>query len=254
MPARSPIRLLLAMAGFSTLALAAIGSGSAAVASSGRVPVIFLCGGSHQARPANVVLTCADANWGLQHLRWAQWGARRTVAIGVEYANTCKPNCADGHFVHFGAKVIAYRLDATSGTSRYTRLQVFAPRRPPAHLPQVATFLLKTTGPVMVTQPTARPALLIGGGILPSPSSRDAYLVNLTIAPATGDFKGPVWVTACSQSVCNLARGGGSLPIVNVPFQLGHRAAGTHVTVDVAACSAGYSCVRAQFSGVVPKS
>ena len=97
-----------------------------------------------------------------------------------------------------------------------------------------------------------RPPLLIGGGILASPTSRDAYLVNMTIAPASGDLKGPMLVTACNGVSCNTARGGGSLPIVNVPFNIGHRAAGTHVTVDVAACSAGFRCVTAQLSGVVP--
>jgi hypothetical protein len=200
-----------------------------------------------------MVLTCADANWGLQHLRWEKWGAGQAVATGLEYANTCKPSCASGHFVHFGAKVVAARLDAESGTSRYTQLRVFASRRPPAHLPQVATFRLTTTGPVRIDEPAARPALRIGGGILPSPTSRNAYLVNMTIAPSTGDLTGPVWVTACSHSVCHVVRGGGSLPIVNVPFRLGHRAAGTHVAVDVAACSAGDRCVRHQFSGAVPK-
>lgn len=102
--------------------------------------------------------------------------------------------------------------------------------------------------------PPPRPALQIGGGILASPYGKDGYLVNMTIAPSVGDLTGPVLVTACNQAACHVVRGGGSLPIVNVRFSLGHPAAGAHVTVDVAACSRGYSCVRAQFSGVVPKS
>ena len=102
--------------------------------------------------------------------------------------------------------------------------------------------------------PPPRPALQIGGGILASPSSRNGYLVNMTIAPRVGDLTGPVYVTACNRAACHLAVGGGSLPIVNVPFSMGHPAAGARVTVDVAACSRGYSCVRVQISGVVPKS
>lgn len=102
--------------------------------------------------------------------------------------------------------------------------------------------------------PPPRPALQIGGGILASPYGKDGYLVNMTIAPSVGDLTGPVFVTACNQAACHVVRGGGSLPIVNVLFTLGHPAAGAHVTVDVAACSRGFSCVRAQFSGVVPKS
>jgi len=97
-----------------------------------------------------------------------------------------------------------------------------------------------------------RPSLQIGAGILASPTSRDGYLVNMTIAPKTGDLTGPMLVVACNGRACHTARGGGSLPIVNVPFSLRHPAAGAHVTVDIAACSPGYRCVRTQVSGVVP--
>jgi hypothetical protein len=98
-----------------------------------------------------------------------------------------------------------------------------------------------------------RPSLQIGAGILASPTSRDAYLVNMTIAPKTGaDLTGPTLVIACNGRTCHTARGGGSLPIVNVPFSLRHPAVGAHVTIDIAACTAGYRCVRTQVSGVVP--
>ncbi|MGN6377342.1 MAG: hypothetical protein ACTHNU_00165 [Gaiellales bacterium] len=122
-----------------------------------------------------------------------------------------------------------------------------------AALAAVASVASVATAAYALNASSPRPPLLIGGGFLPSPTSRDAYLVNMTIAPSSGDLTGPVWVTACNRAVCHRAQGGGSLPIVNVPFRTGHHpAAGTHATVDVAACSAGFRCVTVQFSGVVP--
>jgi hypothetical protein len=100
--------------------------------------------------------------------------------------------------------------------------------------------------------PPSRPGLVVAGGILPSPTGPDGYLVNMTIAPRAGELTGPVIVVACNRRTCHTATGGGSLPIVNVPFSLGHRAAGTHVTVDVAVCSRGFRCGRMQAAGVVP--
>lgn len=100
--------------------------------------------------------------------------------------------------------------------------------------------------------PPQRPGLIVAGGILASPTDPNGYLVNMTIAPRTGDLTGPVIVVACNGRTCHTATGGGSLPIVNVPFSLGHKAAGAHVVVDVAVCSRGFRCGRMQAAGVVP--
>src|ERR1051326_4273242 len=67
-----------------------------------------------------------------------------------------------------------------------------------------------------------RPGLLVAGGILPSPTSADGYLVNMPVAPRSGGLPGPVAVVPCTRRTCHTATGGGSLPIVNVPFSLGH--------------------------------
>lgn len=122
-----------------TTATASAGTGSSAV--------IILCGGRHQARPDEVVLSCADANWGVAKLHWRRWGARLAIGRGVGFANTCVPNCARGQFVHFRVRVVARRLRRTPVGLRYTRLRVHAFRRPPAGLPQTAIFRLTRYGP-----------------------------------------------------------------------------------------------------------
>ena len=38
----------------------------------------------------------ADANRGLDHLRWGRWNGVRATAPATAYANTCDPSCVDG--------------------------------------------------------------------------------------------------------------------------------------------------------------
>lgn len=114
--------------------------------------VIVQCAGTRRARPRQIVLACADANWGVARLRWRSWGARRAVARGLAYANTCTPNCAAGRFVHYRVRVVARRLVRTALGRRYTLLRVRAFRRPPAHMPRVATFRLTRFGPTLVSE------------------------------------------------------------------------------------------------------
>jgi hypothetical protein len=63
-------------------------------------------------RPAEVVLACADANFGVRRLRWTGWGSSFAAATGVAYANDCTPNCAAGHMHTYRAVLVA------SGTQR----------------------------------------------------------------------------------------------------------------------------------------
>jgi hypothetical protein len=70
------------------------------------------CLGKPQGRPAEVVLACADANFGVRRLRWTGWGSSFAAATGVAYANDCTPNCAAGHMHTYRAVLVA------SGTQR----------------------------------------------------------------------------------------------------------------------------------------
>ncbi len=140
---RNVLVLVVAM----TAAAAATASASPTAASR---PVIILCGGQHRVRPREVVLACADANWGVAKLHWLRWGAGRAIGRGVGFANTCVPDCASGHFVHFRVRVVARRLVQTPLGLRYTRLRVHAFRKPPAGLPRTALFRLTRFGPDLI--------------------------------------------------------------------------------------------------------
>ena len=150
MPVRPPPKLLLAAAGMAALATAVAGARAASASAAGRGPVIVSCAGTGKAKPAGIVLACADANWGVRHLRWRHWGSSSSRAGGVGYANTCVPSCVSGHLVHYRVRVVASRLRQTADGLRYTRLEVRSAHRPPAHLPRVATFRLTRFGPSLI--------------------------------------------------------------------------------------------------------
>lgn len=133
-----------------TLAAVTAGAPVAASAAPGRPPAIVRCGGARGVRPAQLVLACADANWGLSSLRWGRWGGARATARGTAYANTCDPSCVDGTFVHYRVRVLAQRLSARGGRACYTLLRVRAVAKPPAGFPRVAWFRLTGFGPLFV--------------------------------------------------------------------------------------------------------
>jgi hypothetical protein len=70
------------------------------------------CLGKPHVRPAQIVLACGDANFGVKGLRWTGWRQSFAAATGTAYANDCTPNCAAGHFHTYRAIVVA------SGTQR----------------------------------------------------------------------------------------------------------------------------------------
>jgi len=83
--------------------------------------------------PHTFILTCADANDVLVNLSWVSW---RGVAFGsgTERINSCKPNCAAGHFHSYHALITLWRVRARghrTGQLKFTRLtEVYTGARP----------------------------------------------------------------------------------------------------------------------------
>jgi hypothetical protein len=50
------------------------------------------CVGQPQIRPTEVVFSCADGAFGVDHLAWMSWGGSRAVGLGYAFANDCTPN------------------------------------------------------------------------------------------------------------------------------------------------------------------
>jgi hypothetical protein len=83
------------------------------------------CLGKPKVKPAEVVLACADANFGVRKLRWTGWGSSFAAATGTAYANDCTPNCAAGHFHSYQAVLVASGSQrCASGGRAYARVTV----------------------------------------------------------------------------------------------------------------------------------
>lgn len=89
-------------------------------------PVTLSCQGRPQARPASMMLACADGNASLTGLHWASW--RGTAqATGIFRVNDCTPSCATGSFHRFPAQVTLADpapLPGHHGVRHYTRITV----------------------------------------------------------------------------------------------------------------------------------
>jgi hypothetical protein len=94
----------------------------AAPASGGLVEPVGLVYAPHDCEtpkiePKRIVLACGDANAYVGKVKWSEWGGEKAKGEGWFYLNNCKPNCAEGDFISYGAKVKLKEIeaDATCG-------------------------------------------------------------------------------------------------------------------------------------------
>ena len=65
-------------------------------------------------------------------LRWDRWGAREAVGRGDDWHNDCNPDCADGTFYGYPARVRLYRPGHIANRPVFTRMTVtYTGKRPP---------------------------------------------------------------------------------------------------------------------------
>jgi hypothetical protein len=121
----------VAVTGMSVAASGSTGSTvTRATSSVANPPVLVNCAGHARVQPASYVLTCADANTYLAHLRWSTWHYV-AFATGVERVNTCRPSCAAGHFRTYPVLVNLWRARHKHGIRYFSRLTtVFTGKRP----------------------------------------------------------------------------------------------------------------------------
>ena len=98
---------------------------AAAALAGGHPQAVPDCLGKPRVRPTEIVLACADANFGVRKLRWTGWGEPFAAAIGVAYANDCTPNCAAGHMHSYQAVVVVSGTQqCPGGKTAYSRITV----------------------------------------------------------------------------------------------------------------------------------
>jgi len=97
---------------------------AASLALAGHPQALPDCLGKPRVRPAEIVLACGDANFGVRKLRWTGWGESFAAATGVAYANDCTPDCAAGHMHTYQAVIVVSGTQHCAGTTAYRRIAV----------------------------------------------------------------------------------------------------------------------------------
>lgn len=77
-----------------------------AAAASGAAPVFVLLWGQSFADKPRSFRMSGDSTLFAQKLHWDSWGGKTADGTGVAAFNTCKPDCAAGHFDHYPAKIV----------------------------------------------------------------------------------------------------------------------------------------------------
>ncbi len=95
---RHKVLALMAARATSSIVLAAAASGAAPV-------FVLLWGQSFADKPRSFRMS-GDSTLFAQKLHWDSWGGKTADGTGVAAFNTCKPDCAAGHFDHYPAKIV----------------------------------------------------------------------------------------------------------------------------------------------------
>ena len=77
---------------------------------------VLSCLNVPEVRPANYLMSCADANASWKNVRWENWGLKTALGTGDLYQNDCQPNCVSGRFRLYAAKVV---LSAVTNTKKF---------------------------------------------------------------------------------------------------------------------------------------
>lgn len=66
---------------------------------------IYNCVDEYEIQPSNLIITCADANMGLENVIWTSWNNVEASGKGIFYENNCSPDCASGRFIRQEAEI-----------------------------------------------------------------------------------------------------------------------------------------------------
>ena len=77
-------------------------------------------------KPHHLIAACGDAGLQVNAIAWSHYGTRTALGSGTARTNTCKPDCAAGHFREDPAAVKLFRprFCHNVGLFAFTRLQV----------------------------------------------------------------------------------------------------------------------------------
>lgn len=86
---------------------------------------IFNCVDEYENQPSNLIITCADANMGVESITWKSWNNVEAIGEGIFYENNCLPDCASGKFIRQKAEIrLASIQKDKAGKSVFTEVSV----------------------------------------------------------------------------------------------------------------------------------
>ncbi len=107
------------------MALSGMGAPASAASSFVQLPTGNACHTSAAARPATIVLSCADGNVYVGSITWSTWTASGATGAGRFTYNNCAPiDCAGGTFLSVAATLRASAPRTISGQLLFTHLVI----------------------------------------------------------------------------------------------------------------------------------
>jgi hypothetical protein len=107
------------------IAVAAALLAGAASATAGATTYLPDCRDSFRHEPSKIVVFCADGGVQLKRITWSHWGASHARGTTHRaFANDCTPNCAEGHFHRFHARVTLRRPLRCGHRTIFSRMRV----------------------------------------------------------------------------------------------------------------------------------
>lgn len=92
-------------------------------------------------RPTHVPISCGDGSAFAVHVRWRSLTTAKGSAMGVVLLDDCVPNCAEGHYRAYAARLDFTRVRTVAHRPVFTRLAItFTTRHPSGHRTMAAAY------------------------------------------------------------------------------------------------------------------
>jgi hypothetical protein len=113
---------IASIASIAGVTVAAVGALAACAPTPGALPGIRApyCFSAPVVKPTRIVIACGDGNLQATHIVYQLYRTSSAAATATMEANDCLPNCAEGHFHAYPAKLAFSNVQA----GRFTRVVV----------------------------------------------------------------------------------------------------------------------------------
>lgn len=135
-------RMIAALLTLTALTLGSVPMAGPASAADKSGTGVVDCLGKIVQKPAEIVITCADAGVMVSTISWTSWNNNRATGRGTLVWNTCLPEtCVAGIVQKYKVRVVLGRPASGPNAAVFTRLTLAFPQGGPANL-ETGTYTL----------------------------------------------------------------------------------------------------------------